>query len=95
MTEKYGFPDIVSKHLVTSSYCCAQFFVTKRQIQNQRIEFYIDLRNWLNNTSMEDVHSSRVLEYLWSIIFTSALEESVITDDHCNTLLVHKTNGLH
>jgi hypothetical protein len=92
MTGKYGFPDIVSKGLNTASYCCAQFFVTKKQILNQPKEFYIDLRKWLINTPMEDYYSSRVLEYLWSIIFTSALEEPIITDDQCNTLLIGSTS---
>jgi hypothetical protein len=92
MTGKYGFPDIVSKGLDTASYCCAQFFVTKKQILNQSKEFYIDLRKWLINTPMKDYYSSRVLEYLWSIIFTSALEEPIITDDQCNTLLIGTTS---
>ena len=52
-------PDLVSVP------CCAQFVVTNETIRTRRKEEYIEYRNWVLTTSLDDGVSGRVFEYLW------------------------------
>ena len=52
-------PDLVS---VT---CCAQFVVSREAIRTRRREEYIEFRQWVLATSLDDGTSGRVFEYLW------------------------------
>lgn len=52
-----------------ASPCCAQFAVTRQAIQSRPINHYHRLRNWLEDSLLEDSISGRVLEKLWAYIF--------------------------
>ncbi|PQE13543.1 Mitochondrial carrier protein [Rutstroemia sp. NJR-2017a WRK4] len=49
--------------------CCAQFAVSRAQVEQRSKEEYIHFRNWVVNTTLPDRESGRVMEYLWHIIF--------------------------
>lgn len=49
--------------------CCAQFAVSRTQILLRPREDYVQFRQWVVETKMDDAKSGRVLEYLWHIIF--------------------------
>jgi hypothetical protein len=67
--EKYGFP-LVEPHTVIKVNWCAQFLVTKEEILRNPKQMYIDLRNWILKTDIEDYWSGRIFEYTWHIFFT-------------------------
>jgi hypothetical protein len=46
-----------------------RFAATRSTILTRPLSFYINLRNWLLNTSLDDYISGRILEYSWHIIF--------------------------
>ena len=58
-----------------SSYCCAQFYVNKRHILNRSLDEYINMYNWLIETTIENFWSSRMFEYMWYKILTNENEE--------------------
>lgn len=72
---RYGFPKI-SKSTIFECYCCAQFVVDRKSVKRLSKGFYVSLREWLLNTQWEDRISSRVMEYLWHILFTGSLRNS-------------------
>ena len=49
--------------------CCAQFVVTKAAVYRWPREKYIEWRQWLLVTSLNDHHSGMVFERLWHVIF--------------------------
>lgn len=52
-----------------NSACCAQFVVTKEAVYTRTKEKYIEWRQWLLHTSLEDHHSGMVFERLWHVVF--------------------------
>ncbi|KAF1346253.1 hypothetical protein BDV97DRAFT_38834 [Delphinella strobiligena] len=54
---------------VIATPCCAQFAVSRKQVLERPREFYIDAREWLLETELDDATSGRVFEYMWHIIF--------------------------
>ena len=57
------------KGLMIFSTCCAQFAVSRERIYQRPLEDYIQIRDWLMRTPLDDGKSGRVLEYMWHIIF--------------------------
>ena len=57
-----------------SQPCCAQFAVSRDRIQAKPQSEYIRYRQWLLNTSLDDIMSGRVMEYTWQYIFTGQPE---------------------
>ena len=55
------------EYLMTA--CCAQFVVTRESVMSRSKEKYIEYRQWLIDTELEDYFSGRVLERTWHIIF--------------------------
>jgi hypothetical protein len=49
--------------------CCAQFAITKEQIQLRPVWQYEKIREWLWETSVSSGRSGRVMEYMWHILF--------------------------
>ncbi|KAJ6185930.1 hypothetical protein N7519_007231 [Penicillium mononematosum] len=49
--------------------CCAQFAVSREQIQKRPLEDYIRFRQWVIDTELSDAKSGRVMEFLWHVIF--------------------------
>lgn len=49
--------------------CCAQFAVSRDQIQRRELAEYVRFREWLLMTELDDYTSGRVFEYLWHVIF--------------------------
>ncbi len=64
------FPGISLPDTIASQ-CCAQFAVTRERIQNRNKEEYINMREWILNTTLIDDVSGRVLEKLWAYIMTN------------------------
>jgi outer membrane murein-binding lipoprotein Lpp len=57
-----------------SQPCCAQFAVSRDRIRANPRSEYIRYREWLLNTSLDDVFSGRILEYSWQYIFAGVPE---------------------
>lgn len=51
--------------------CCAQFALTRSFAQNITRQRYVEIRNWLLDTPLDDMVSGRVLEFLWQYLFTN------------------------
>ncbi|KAJ5688965.1 hypothetical protein N7462_003357 [Penicillium macrosclerotiorum] len=49
--------------------CCAQFAVSRSQVQRRPRDDYVKFRQWLIDTELNDASSGRVMEFLWHIIF--------------------------
>lgn len=49
--------------------CCAQFAVSREAIYRRPLADYVNMRNWLMETELDDGRSGRVFEYLWHVIF--------------------------
>lgn len=49
--------------------CCAQFAVMKENVHRRTREKYLEYRQWLIDTPLDDDMSGRVLERLWHVIF--------------------------
>ncbi|KAJ5685654.1 hypothetical protein N7536_008273 [Penicillium majusculum] len=49
--------------------CCAQFALSRDQVQKRPLEDYIKFRQWIIDTELSDASSGRVMEFLWHIIF--------------------------
>ncbi|KAK5195328.1 hypothetical protein LTR47_010899 [Exophiala xenobiotica] len=60
--------DEVSSSRIWTS-CCAQFAVSREQIHRRPVQDYVNIRQWLLNTELDDASSGRTLEYLWHVIF--------------------------
>ncbi|KAK4946366.1 hypothetical protein LTR10_014564 [Elasticomyces elasticus] len=58
--------------------CCAQFAVSRKQIQSVPLSKYQHWRNWLLETEVSDYFSGRIFEYLWQVLF---LGENVFCPD--------------
>ena len=70
------------------SSCCAQFVVTKESILEHPLGTYTRLLRFLEETDMPNYDSSRVLEYLWHILFgmpASFIDLPICERFHCNT----------
>lgn len=52
-----------------NGYCCAQFVVSRNRILVHPRSFYESLDFKLQKTQLPNYRSSRVLEYMWLIIF--------------------------
>lgn len=55
---------------VLSQPCCAQFAVSAEQIRRIPRRRYLDYREWVLHTELEDRLSGRVWEYIWQWLFT-------------------------
>ncbi|KAJ5775442.1 uncharacterized protein N7511_000453 [Penicillium nucicola] len=49
--------------------CCAQFAVSRDQVQKRPLNDYVKIRQWILDTELNDASSGRVMEFLWHIIF--------------------------
>jgi len=58
--------------------CCAQFAVTREQVQKQPLAMYVRMRKFLEETHYDDKVSGRVMEYMWHMVFG---REAVHCDD--------------
>lgn len=54
---------------VIATPCCGQFAVSRKQVLERPKEFYMNAREWLLKTKLDDATSGRVFEYMWHIIF--------------------------
>jgi hypothetical protein len=54
---------------VLATPCCAQFAVSRKQVQQRPLEEYKKFYTWLMETTLKDEISGRVLEYLWHVVF--------------------------
>ena len=54
---------------LVGSACCAQFVVSKKQVQQRPLKDYERFREWLLETQQSDAKSGRVMEFAWHIIF--------------------------
>ena len=50
--------------------CCSQFAVSRMQVLKRPLKDYVNFRQWVIDTELDDAHSGRVMEYLWHIIFS-------------------------
>ncbi|TKA73231.1 hypothetical protein B0A55_06053 [Friedmanniomyces simplex] len=62
------FPGMVLPQEIAAP-CCAQFAVTRRQIQQRPLTDYQRFHDWLMRTELSDDISGRVMEYAWHIVF--------------------------
>ena len=68
-----------------TSACCAQFVVMKAAVHGRPREKYIELRQWLINTTLADYDSGRVFERLWHVVFGMPPVDCESEDDcYCN-----------
>ena len=65
----------VERPSLMGATCCAQFVVTREQVQQRPRNDYIRYRQWVLNTELVDAKSGRVMEYLWHIIFGQSAEQ--------------------
>lgn len=49
--------------------CCAQFAVSREQVQKRPKDDYEKFRWWVVNTDKTDAKSGRIFEFLWHVIF--------------------------
>lgn len=49
--------------------CCAQFAVSRDQVQRRPRDDYMKIRQWIIDTELNDASSGRVMEFLWHVIF--------------------------
>lgn len=64
-----GADTIQSESFEIKSPCCAQFAVSAKQIYQRPLNDYVNIRQWLLDTDLDNAHSGRVMEYLWHVIF--------------------------
>jgi hypothetical protein len=55
--------------------CCAQFYVSKKNILLNDINVYKKLYEFIMNTNISSYFTSRLFEYTWHFIFTHNLED--------------------
>jgi hypothetical protein len=74
--------DLFSNHLPFPKKlnfpCSAQFCVSKKLIQNNKIEFYKNAYEWCENTTLDNFVSGRIFEYTWHYIFTHKEEYQIL-----------------
>ena len=73
-TMREAWPEVFEQELGTMPSvirvrCCAQFAVHRDRIRLRNREFYVKVLLWLNTTKMQTFWSSRVLEFVWHIMF--------------------------
>lgn len=49
--------------------CCAQFAVSSKQVRKRPRSDYVQFREWVLQTELNDARSGRVMEFLWHIVF--------------------------
>lgn len=49
--------------------CCAQFAVSREAVLRRPVGDYVQMREWLMGTELDDASSGRVFEYLWHVVF--------------------------
>lgn len=54
---------------ILATPCCAQFAVSRKQVQKRPLDDYKKYYTWLMETPLKDETSGRVFEYLWHILF--------------------------
>ena len=54
---------------ILATPCCAQFAVSREQVQKRLLGEYQEYYTWLLETEVKDETSGRVFEYLWHILF--------------------------
>ncbi|KAJ5113851.1 hypothetical protein N7456_002385 [Penicillium angulare] len=57
------------KPMQVAAACCAQFAVSRDQVQRRPRDDYVKMRQWLFDTQLTDRKSGRVFEFLWHVIF--------------------------
>lgn len=64
-----GAQRLLKKPDLIGAACCAQFAVSKSQVQRRPRDDYVKFRQWLLDTEMNDASSGRVMEFMWHVIF--------------------------
>ncbi|KAE8352415.1 hypothetical protein BDV28DRAFT_135219 [Aspergillus coremiiformis] len=59
---------------VLSQPCCGQFAVSADRMRRVPQQHYVDYRNWLLATKLDDRLSGRIWEYVWQWLFTGESE---------------------
>ncbi|KAH7397044.1 hypothetical protein DE146DRAFT_614144 [Phaeosphaeria sp. MPI-PUGE-AT-0046c] len=54
---------------ILATPCCAQFAVSRQQVQKRTWDEYKKYYTWLMETPLKDETSGRVFEYLWHVLF--------------------------
>lgn len=49
--------------------CCAQFAVSRTQVQKRSLDEYVRFRQWLIDVDVSDFTSGWFFEYIWHVIF--------------------------
>jgi hypothetical protein len=57
-----------------SQPCCAQFAVSRDRVRQHPRSEYVRYRDWLLNTTLDDIMSGRIMEYSWQYLFTGKPE---------------------
>ena len=65
-------------------YSNAQFVVDKKLILQYKLDFWIKLYDWISNTDLSNIISSRIFEYVWHYIFTKKTKEDIIDNIFVN-----------
>jgi hypothetical protein len=66
---EYGGHKYIRKPDEIGAACCAQFAVSRDQVQKRPLNDYVKIRQWILDTELNDASSGRVMEFLWHIIF--------------------------
>ncbi|KAK5051886.1 hypothetical protein LTR84_002689 [Exophiala bonariae] len=72
---RYEYPSMDAADSLESDFidikspCCAQFAVSAKQIYQRPLNDYLNIRQWLLDTTLDNAHSGRVMEFLWHVIF--------------------------
>jgi hypothetical protein len=66
---EYGGQKYVRKPDEIGAACCAQFAVSRDQVQKRPLNDYVKIRQWILDTELNDASSGRVMEFLWHVIF--------------------------
>ena len=69
-----------------NGYCCAQFIVSKENIQKHKLNIYRQLDFWLYSTKQHNHYSSRAFEYLWSYILGGAYDLEPYENGLCSII---------
>jgi len=52
--------------------CCSQFAVSAQAIRKNPRQRYVDIRDWLIKTDIDDHDSGRIFEYCWQVLFNGS-----------------------
>lgn len=74
-----------------NGYCCAQFAVSRNRILRHPLSFYENLDAKLQKTQLPNYRSSRVFEYMWSIIFGQSYDDQPYSGGMCT--IAHCTSA--